>query len=167
MGYDAQNVRSLPMSYGSIPQQTSAPATFLQRLAAHLIDGLIVGVVVNIVSFVVGLIIGATLGGISEKASEAIAQLVGGLIGIVLGWLYYALLESSPSGATPGKKVLGLQVVDNDGYGISFSQATGRYFSHILSGLLCGAGYLAMLFSPEKKTWHDQLSNTRVIDPRR
>ncbi len=154
------------MSFGSVPQQSSAPASFVQRLAASLLDGLILGVVGNIAGFVVGLLLAIVMRGADEKSVEAIAGLVGGLIGMLMSWLYFALMESGPSGATLGKKALGLQVVDNDGYGITFAQATGRYFAHILSGLLCCAGYLAMLFSPEKKTWHDQLSSTRVIDTR-
>ena len=155
------------MSFGNAYQQSSTPASFVQRLAAHLVDSLVIGFFVNVASFIAGLIIGVVSGGANEKVAETLAGLAGGLIGLVGSWLYYALLESGPWGATLGKKALGLQVVDNDGYGISFTQATGRYFSHILSGLVCGAGYLAMLFSPEKKTWHDQLSGTRVIDSRR
>lgn len=155
------------MSFGNAYQQTSTPASFVQRLAAYLVDGLVLGFFVSIAAFVAGLILGIVSAGAGEEVSEMLANLAGGIIGLVGGWLYYALLESGPWGATVGKKALGLQVVDNDGYGITFAQATGRYFSHILSGLVCGAGYLAMLFSPEKKTWHDQLSGTRVIDSRR
>ena len=148
--------------------QTSsqAPASFVQRFAAELVDGLVVGAGGNAVGFVLGFVIAILMRGANEDTVEAIAGLVGGLIGLIGSWLYYALMESGPWGATLGKRLLGLQVTDNDGYAITFAQGSARFFAKILSGLVCGAGYLAMLFNPEKKTWHDQLSGTRVVDSR-
>jgi uncharacterized RDD family membrane protein YckC len=47
---------------------------------------------------------------------------------VVSGWLYYALLESSPWQGTLGKKFFGLYVTDMDGNRISFGRASRHYF---------------------------------------
>ncbi len=77
-------------------------------------------------------------------------------------WCYYAGMESSPWRATLGKKLLGLEVTDEDGDRISFIQASGRYFGKILSGMILYFGYFAMLVSPTKQTWHDGMSGCIV-----
>jgi uncharacterized RDD family membrane protein YckC len=66
-------------------------------------------------------------------------------------------------GATPGKMACKIKVVNADGSPITYSRASGRFFSEILSGLLCGVGYLMAGFDDEKRALHDRLCNTRVI----
>lgn len=80
----------------------------------------------------------------------------------VVSWCYYAGMESSPWRATLGKKLLGLEVTDEDGERISFLKATGRYFGKILSGIVLCLGYLSMLGSVQKQTWHDYMSGCLV-----
>ena len=82
----------------------------------------------------------------------------------VAGVIYYGKLDGGPSGATVGKKALGIQVVDKDGGGpIGTGRGVGRYFARILSGLVCYLGYLWMLWDPEKQCWHDKLVNCYVV----
>ncbi len=47
---------------------------------------------------------------------------------VVLGWLYYAILESYQIQGTLGKQVIGISVTDLQGDKISFGKATARYF---------------------------------------
>ncbi|GGJ23379.1 hypothetical protein GCM10008938_06920 [Deinococcus roseus] len=55
------------------------------------------------------------------------------LVGLLLvgpfgfGWLYFALLESSRSGQTLGKKLLGIQVKHLTGFPLTFTQASLRW----------------------------------------
>jgi uncharacterized RDD family membrane protein YckC len=77
-------------------------------------------------------------------------------------WCYYAGMESSPWRGTIGKKLVGLEVSDMDGSRISFTKATGRYFGKIISIVVLGFGYLAMLFNEKKQTWHDSMSGCVV-----
>lgn len=81
---------------------------------------------------------------------------------IIVVWCYYAGMESSPMKATLGKKTVGLEVADEDGNRISFLKATGRHFGKILSSLILYIGYLAMLGSSRKQTWHDAMSGCIV-----
>lgn len=78
-------------------------------------------------------------------------------------WLYYALLESGPRQATPGKRLFKTKVTDLAGNRISFARASARYFSKYLSFYLLLTGYLAQPFKPKKQALHDVLAGTLVI----
>ena len=66
----------------------------------------------------------------------------------MIGWLYFALMESSERGATVGKMAFGLRVVTSDGQRLSFhSTATGRYFAKIISAIILGIGFLMIAFT--------------------
>ncbi len=47
----------------------------------------------------------------------------------IVGWIYFAGMESSDLQATFGKRLLGIIVTDTQGNKISFARATGRYFA--------------------------------------
>ena len=85
------------------------------------------------------------------------------LISIAAYWLYYALLESSPSRATLGKMALGIVVTDLQGGRISFGRATGRHFAKYLSSLILMIGYLMAGFTRQKQALHDILAGTLVV----
>lgn len=77
--------------------------------------------------------------------------------------LLFALFLSK-NGATPGKSIMRLRVVADDGSPITFGKAlyresVGRYLSTILMHI----GYLFILFHQEKKALHDIVSDTRVV----
>jgi uncharacterized RDD family membrane protein YckC len=76
----------------------------------------------------------------------------------IVTWCYFAGMESSPLKATLGKKLLGLEVTDEEGNRVSFLKATGRHFGKILSGVVLYIGYLVMLGNDKKQTWHDSMS---------
>lgn len=63
---------------------------------------------------------------VAAFGKPALALIV--LFFIVSGWLYFALLDSSPWQGTLGKKFFGLIVTDTDGRRITFGRATRRYF---------------------------------------
>jgi len=67
------------------------------------------------------------------------------------------------SGATPGKMILGLQVISSDLQPLTYSQAFGRYISYVLSSLLLFGGFIMIAFRKDNRGLHDILSNTRVV----
>ena len=70
-------------------------------------------------------------------------------------------------GRTPGKWILGLRVVADDGQRIRLSRAALRLVGYVLSALPLYAGFLWVLVDRERRAWHDRLAGTRVIyDPR-
>jgi len=144
-----------------IPVAAPDYASVGKRFAAALLDGLIVGAA----GFFVGLIFGA-LGRIGGDAGAVASAYLAQGVGVVMGWLYYALQESSPNGATIGKKALGIRVQDERGYTISFAHATGRYFGRMLSTIPCMIGYIMAFFSPKKQALHDMLVGAIVVEDR-
>ena len=84
----------------------------------------------------------------------------------VLGWLYFALCESSAWQATPGKRVLGLRVTDLEGRRLGFARATGRYFGKLLSAFFLCIGFLMVAWTQRKQGLHDLLAQTLVLNGR-
>ncbi|MEM7769443.1 MAG: RDD family protein [Cyanobacteria bacterium P01_E01_bin.6] len=136
-------------------------ASFWERFAAALLDGIIMNILSYLAGFIVGLVIGVAGGG--SDAAAALATLLGAVVGLVIGWLYSAIQESSKYQATLGKRALGIVVTDLDGGRISFMQATGRYFAKILSGLILLIGYIMAAFTERKQALHDMLASTLVV----
>jgi uncharacterized RDD family membrane protein YckC len=83
--------------------------------------------------------------------------------GIVLGLLYTPIFLASPLQATPGKALMGIAVVDENGNTLTLKTSIIRYVSTILSGLILCIGYLMNLFTAKRQTLHDILAGTVVI----
>ncbi len=120
-------------------------AGFWRRFLALFIDGIILGLISWVLTAMV--------------LPQSIAQWVSALI----GWLYFALLESSSSQATLGKTALGMKVTDLSGNRISFGRATGRYFGKIISSLILGIGFIMIAFTAKKQGLHDMLAGTLIV----
>ena len=70
-------------------------------------------------------------------------------------------------GATPGKKMLGLRIVREDGEEpIGFGTAFLRLVGYMVSGMILYIGFLMIAFNPEKKGLHDTIAKTRVLKVR-
>lgn len=92
------------------------------------------------------------------------AKIIGVILSFILGWAYYALLESSSLQGTIGKFALKLEVTDLEGAPLSLLQATKRYLAHILSILTLGAGFVILGFNDKKQAVHDLLTDCMVLD---
>jgi len=82
---------------------------------------------------------------------------------ILIGWLYFALMESSNKQATLGKMLIGIKVIDLEGNRISFGKATARHFSKIISGVILAVGYIMAGFTQRKQALHDIIAGTLVV----
>ena len=131
---------------------------FWRRVAAFLIDSVILGVVGAILGIVLG--VAMVSGGTDDTE---VVELTGNVVGLFLGWLYYALMESSSKQATIGKMVMGIKVTDLEGNQISFARASGRHFGKIISSLILAIGYLMMLWTEKKQTLHDKMAGCLVV----
>ena len=140
--------------------QPSPPASLLRRLAAIAYDGLICS------ALVLGLVIAFTLlmGGATEElrgpgpAGRSFLQvaLVAVLGGYFVGsWVY--------GGQTLGMRPWLIRVVTADGHPISVQQGVIRFAAALLSWAPAGLGFWWALLDPERRTWHDRLSETRIV----
>lgn len=84
-------------------------------------------------------------------------------VSLAVSALYNILFVASHWQATPGKRLLHLQVVMRDGSRPRLAAATMRHLANGLSMLLFGLGYLTMAFMRDKATLHDLMSHTRVV----
>jgi uncharacterized RDD family membrane protein YckC/type II secretory pathway pseudopilin PulG len=133
------------------------PAGFWVRFAAAILDNIVLGVA----AFALGYVLGLALRGVADPD---VVESVSGLAGMLIGWLYFASLESGERGATPGKRALGLQVRSAaNGGPIGFGRATGRYFARFVSLILLYIGYLMQPFTARKQALHDMLAGTVVL----
>jgi uncharacterized RDD family membrane protein YckC len=131
---------------------------FWVRVVAYIIDGILLTIVCGVADRLLGINILAT----DWDHYDPLAN----VISLVIGWLYFALLESSERGATVGKMVMGLRVVTSDGQRLSFMNATGRYFAKILSAIILCIGFIMVAFTDKKRGLHDIIAGTLVIKTR-
>jgi uncharacterized RDD family membrane protein YckC len=138
-----------------VPPTATGPSgprsSFGRRLVAYILDGIIVGIAFGIL---VG--IGAAIG----DSLLAIAYVIGTAGSIA----YPVYFEGSPSGQTPGKKALGIRVIDfNTGGPIGYGRAFVRWIGKLVSAIPCYLGYLWMLWDREKQTWADKFASSVVV----
>lgn len=78
---------------------------------------------------------------------------------------YYIWFESSPSGQTPGKKALGLRVVDLEGKPITRTQAVYReVLRWYVDGLFLFPAFIAMALTPRRQRVGDIAAKTMVVE---
>lgn len=89
---------------------------------------------------------------------------------VLSGWLYFALLESSPWQGTIGKKLFGLYVADTQGDPPTFMRTSrrflaGRFLVHVP---YCGVLYFSLDcicagLTPSKQSLHDLIAGCLVL----
>ncbi|WP_421995077.1 RDD family protein [Reyranella sp.] len=146
--WDAQPASNQAVAYGG----------FWIRLVAYIIDAILLGIVASVIAAIVGV----------DMMSDDLENYdpTFNLVTFVIGWLYFALMESSERGATVGKMAMGLRVVTSDFQRLSFLNATGRYFAKILSAIIFCIGFIMIAFTERKRGLHDMIAGTLVIKVR-
>jgi uncharacterized RDD family membrane protein YckC len=95
------------------------------------------------------------------------AWLVGlyGLLQFLL-WSLYFIGFTGACGHTPGKKLLGLQVVHINGTSVGWESACLRFWiGYPVSLLPLGLGFYWALVDKNNQAWHDKIAGTWVIRP--
>ena len=146
------------------PQVPQNYATIGQRIGAYLIDNFLYVVVYFVSGFIgVSILFGSSM----EGAAMALFMLFS--YGVPLGFFAFVVYLAGSKGYTPGKKVLGLRLVDEvTGQPIGFWRVVLR---NIVLGLVsiftCGIGLivLAVLANqhPRRQGWHDQVAKSVVV----
>jgi uncharacterized RDD family membrane protein YckC len=133
---------------------TYAPSNKNKRFVAFIIDGFIAGVCAKLFEV-------AITNGFHFK-NAALAAGFNYLLVVGVYWIGLTLLM----GATPGKKIMGLRIVQVDhSLQLSFGQLLLREtLGRFLSALPLCLGYLWVSWDKERRTFHDMISKTRVVD---
>lgn len=139
-------------------------AGFWYRLLAWVVDYVLALIVTLVIVLPIGFVYGLMMmGSATGPEIEAGAEPLGQVFGILIAWLYWTVFESSGWQATPGKRMLGLRVTDQDGRRIGFGRANARYWSKILSTLILFIGFLMVAFTRRKQGLHDLIASTLVL----
>ncbi|WP_305044389.1 RDD family protein [Geoalkalibacter sp.] len=153
-------VRTLPD--GSLTSAAAAlPAGFWLRVTAALIDVILVSLVQMVLGGLLGWAGRAALGPGPETTHLLVLTL--GLFNFAL-WQTYKVFFTGYCGQTPGKMVLRIQVVREDGRPVGYPRAFVReVIGKFISGALLGIGFLMVAFDRRKQGLHDRLAATLVI----
>lgn len=128
------------------------------RGVAYLIDFGIRGVIVTLCVIVI-MISGLAIG---DKVAQGLTLLVY----FLMDWFYPVLFEASRWGATPGKKIVGLKVVQSTGSPITWGQAIIRNFLRFIDSMpffTYGLGLGSCLASKRFQRLGDLAAGTVVI----
>ncbi len=148
-------------------------AGFWRRFLAYTVDNIIINIVFLILTvviaaaFILGSMSGNTrawLADLTDPARIASLALLVGAIYIVLSIAYFTYFHGI-KGRTPGKMLLGLQVLSTDGTPIGFGTAFLRSVGYLVSSLLftIPLGFIWAAFDKRKQGWHDKIAGTVVI----
>lgn len=89
------------------------------------------------------------------------------IIPFILNFGYFSLFWTKAGGATPGKKLLGLKVVDASTGDVIDRGAAWRRWLGMWCGLLAlGYGFVRIASDPEHEALHDRWAKTRVVSLR-
>ena len=146
-------------------------AGFWRRAIAYGIDGFVVGLILILLSTIAGVAyfagsMSANSGAIAAKLTDpglmASFTLWTWILSLFVNIGYFTYFHGS-TGRTPGKMLLGLQVVTADGGPLTFGIAFLRAVGYLVSGLVFCLGYIWIGFDKKKQGWHDKIARTVVI----
>ncbi len=134
-------------------------AGFWRRFVAVFLDGIIIGVA----TFPIGIILGITVQFVSP-GSVLLLNLASWAVNLVAVYFYYGYFYSN-KGASPGKMVMGLRVINSEnGKNLTYLEAFLREaFGKLISALPLFIGYLMAAFRGDKKALHDLIFKTQVL----
>ncbi|WP_052772937.1 RDD family protein [Luteimonas sp. FCS-9] len=81
----------------------------------------------------------------------------------LLSLAWFAAFEGSRWQATPGKRLLGLRVVDDDGLPPGYVRAALRQAAGLLSWASLNVGHVLAAHAPRHQALHDRIAGTRVV----
>ena len=141
-----------------------------RRLASWGVDGLLLGLMAAPVVWLVLSAAGPPAAGAPDiDGLLALAARLGRFLVPTLAFVALAAgVDSARSvalmGATPGKRLLRLEVVGKDGHRPSPRRAAARAALSLLSFALLGLGCLLALFTRSGRALHDFLAGTLVVE---
>lgn len=151
--YQQPPPQAYPPQYGPRYQH----ADIIDRFIALIVDGVIVGILSWLLVFIIGLI-GLAIGGF-------FGWFVPMIIGGVLLALYSPIMESMPKGATVGKQIMKIRVVNEQYQPVGFGTAFLRNLSKMLWGTVIVFIIDVLLVISSDKGQHlgDSLANCYVV----
>lgn len=150
--------------YGIYAPGESNHAGFGLRVLSYVLDVLICAfTAVTILTIVDAALVFSGKSIVKADHDGEIDFILVSLLLFVILIIYHALFEASHSQASPGKKMCGIMVTDGGGNRITLNTAIVRNTGKLLSGFLCGTGFLMILWNRSSQGLHDRMAKTYVI----
>jgi uncharacterized RDD family membrane protein YckC len=127
-------------------------------MAAGLMDAALLGCGVVTLALLFWMITGTPPGAPTQPDANLVFWLLA-----FLGTGAYFVLSIASDGATPGYGQMNLVLVRSDGTLADLRTALVRFLASVLSALCLMAGFLWMVIDKERRTWHDHLAGTYVV----
>lgn len=148
------NVYAAPEADLTIESESGNLATFGDRALASIVDGILM------ILLTVPLLI-LFYGSVTDEAAAT------GTAGILIQYLLplvITLLFWMSKGATPGKMLKGLRIVDAETLEpASNGRLIIRYIGYYVSSIVLGLGFFWVLWDKNKQGWHDKMAKTLVV----
>ena len=129
-------------------------ASFLRRSASFVVDE----AAKTFIWLIILTFVAVLTGGVPQgNPGDPLSLLPRIILSLGYDWLFWS------QGWTPGANVVGVRIVDAEGGIPGPRRATTRVFGSVLSGMAFFVGYLWMLRSPTRQTWHDRMAGTYVV----
>jgi uncharacterized RDD family membrane protein YckC len=118
------------------------------RVGAYFVDW-VISLAVSLVFIILGQVAG-------------IFSTIGSFVSLALS--FYLAYLTGATGASPGKRVMGIQVVNaQTGQFIGGGSGMLRSLAHILDAIPCGIGFLFPLWDAKRQTFADKVMSTVVV----
>jgi len=143
-----------------------APVTLFKRLMAIIYDLFLLIAICFMTASIVSIFTTYLFNDLNAITKEHPYYLLNQIILLstifITGFAFYVWFWSH-GGQTLGMKTWMLRLVSNDGREINRKQAAIRALAAVLSWSFLGLGFLWCLFDSEKRTWHDILSASHLV----
>jgi len=143
---------------------------FWRRLYAFAIDKFILGIIGMILFFVGTTALGLGISPYDMAADPDALMALGGkvfllyqAVTLLLDMAYFTYFHGT-TGQTPGKRIMGLRVVQETGEPIGLGTGFLRWVGYIVSALPMLMGFLWAGADRRKQGWHDKIAGTVVIN---
>ena len=117
-----------------------------KRFVALFVDGILQTILAGLI------LLGAGTGGVSNSLQM--------LLTLVYGWYFLTRHD----GQTPGKKIMNIRVIKEDGSPIGDGDAIIRVLVSWISGGVFLIGFIWALFDQRNQTWHDKAVGSLVVN---
>ncbi len=138
-------------------------AGFWKRFIACIIDSCILYIPLIGVFMVVMLFVIST-DPKQESVGSMLFSVSFNLIIILAPLIYWTLFEASSYQATPGKRIVGIKVTDENGNRLTFIRSFCRNLDKLISNMTMNIGYVMAGFTVRRQALHDKMAGCLVVD---
>ncbi len=142
-------------------------APFGKRMAAAILDMFIIIIFIIAESFFLGVLKGIFIFiNFSTLVSKIDSNNIFMFILFLIPTVYVSYCECTSQQASPGKQIMGLQVVNMKIQRLTFRHAFIRAILRWISIVFYLIGYIPAIFTQKHQTFHDLVAKTLVVEKR-